>query len=619
MCGITGYYGVEETPLEAMVEALSHRGPDGAGYYRDAAVGLGSRRLAIVDRADGDQPVHNEDETVWAVFNGELFNHQELRDALREAGHRFYTGTDTEVIVHAYEEWGTACVDRFRGMFAIALWDAVNERLVLARDPIGKKPLYYRWDDGSLLFGSEMKAILAAESFEPTLDRDAARQFLAYGYTRHPETLFAEVDKLRPGEILTVEEGSVHREGSRSMDAISVPKSGDAAAARLRTLLEEEIQLWTREKGSYGVFLSGGVDSSAVTALLTMVDDIDVKAYTASFPGNRFDETRHAERVADHFGIDHQVIDIPQTGVDMLSDLVETFDDLMADQANVPYTALSSVAAEDGRVAFTGSGGDEVFGGYEHYRLMDVGDRFVRPIPARIRSVAPLAAKHTPARILSRFFPYAGDLGPAGISRFSTYLERLDAPSAAYEAMNAMMTTEEVDSLLQTGKDARSQDRITPSLTEDAHIPVMRQVMRYEKRWQLPNKNLMKTDKTGMRHGLELRSPLLTTATLQFSAGLPTSLLRRGGKQVFKRAMQPLVPEHTLRRRKQRLLAPIHEWMVQDGAWTVEELQDRYGLPPILDAAGMEQMVAGLQESPLYYARQLWNVANFVAWYDRYL
>lgn len=619
MCGIAGYHWFNaDIDIDAMVAALRHRGPDDQGCYTNGRVGLGSRRLSIVDPAGGDQPVHNEEETVWTVFNGEIYNHEELRKELQDAGHRFYTGTDTEVIVHAYEEWGTDCVDRFEGMYAFAVWDETAERLVLARDPIGKKPLYYYQDDeGRLLFGSEIKALLAAEVYTPQLDIAAARQFLAYGYTRSPDTLFAGVQKLRPGEILTLTGKS---KKSRIQNIKSPAASMDAkeAADRLRPLLKENVRLWSREGGSYGVFLSGGVDSSAVLALLSRNDDLDVAAYTASFPGNKFDETAHAERVASHFGVDHHVVELPETAIEVVPDIITAFDDLMADQANVPYYLLSQEASQHGRVAFTGSGGDEMFCGYEHYRIMDIGDRYVTALPRPVRGVAPALARYTPDTVLEKFFPYARELGPAGIKRFAQYLDVIESTDAAYEAINAMMTGAEVDQLLD--EDVEVSRPVTPSFDTVTAESELKRVMRYEQQEQLPEKNLMKADKNGMAHGLELRTPLLTRSTLRFSAGLPPSLLRgRGGKQVFKRAVQPFLPDDILNRRKQRLLAPIHHWLGEDGAWTWEEVEDRYGQPDMLNAEAMEQMVAGLSSSPLYYARQLWNVIHFTIWYDRYL
>lgn len=625
MCGITGYYSSDRNPeIHSMVQELRHRGPDSKGTYRDRRVGLGSRRLSIVGTENGDQPIHNEDETVWTVFNGEIYNHERLRSKLQEKGHRFYSGTDTEVIVHAYEEWGKDCFSRFKGMYAIAIWDRDEEELLLTRDSIGKKPLYYYNGEKGLIFGSEIKAILSTGFYEPEMNVAAAKQFLAYGYTKAPKTLFDGIKKIKPGEVVVKDDEGVRSTVVRNeFNPINVPDNLDKAADQLHNILKESMRDWTREGGSYSVFLSGGVDSSAILGLLSRIEGVDsLKAYTASFPGSKFDEKDRAEQVAGHFGAEHEVVEMPQNAVKMIPELVNQFDDLMADQACVPYYMLSDRASSYGSVGFTGSGGDELFGGYEHYQIMDRGDRYLKKLPRSARMSLPTVLSKLPYRVLEQFFPYVRELGPKGFERFSKYMNSLDSLPKSYENINAMMTEDEVNKILSRSKD--DGGRITEFEETPVHRYIgegdLRQVIAYEQFHQLPSKNLMKADKTSMAHGLELRTPLLNRQTIKFSTGMSNKLLRgNGGKKVFKRAMESYLPDKIRNQQKQRLLMPIHEWIKDDPWWTIEELSENYGFPPMINESYIAEMIDGLESSPLYYSRQLWNVAHFIVWYDKYL
>lgn len=621
MCGIAGHHGSKDVNIREMLEVIRHRGPDSQGVYESKKVCLGSQRLSIVDEENGDQPISNEDETIWTVFNGEIYNHEGLRSRLASKGHRFSTSSDTEILVHAYEEWGLKCFEKLRGMYAVALWDEKTERLYLARDPIGKKPLYYFADDSNLLFGSEIKSILAADRYEKELEISALRHFLAYGYSKGSKTLFSGIRKLEPGELICFSDKGIRRTEIKMRASEKVPDTLDGAADRLRNILEEEIQNWAREGGSYSVFLSGGIDSSAVLALLSEIDNVtDLKAYTAGFQGSKYDESQYAEEVTDYLGVEHEVIETPRNAVQMIPELVNYYDDLMADQACIPYYLLSERASGHSKVSFTGSGADELFGGYEHYQIMDMGSRYAKPFPRVLRKTAAMSAKAIPISAIEYFFPYIRELGPKGFERFTQYMENLDSLPRAYEAINAMMDTKEVENMLK----AETEGDTVTSFPEDSMIDDkssdMRRVMAYEKYHQLPNKNLMKTDKTSMAHSLELRSPLLNQRTLSFSSNMQSSHLRgKGGKKVFKRAMRPYLPERIRGRQKQRMLMPIHEWIRDDPWWTMQELSDRYGVPSVLERSEIKNMIAGLESSPLYYSRQLWNVAHFIVWHDRYM
>lgn len=617
MCGISGYYGYSnEINLENMTDCLKHRGPDSSGKFVDENLGIGVRRLAILDEEDGDQPVCNENKTVWTVFNGEIYNHKDLREKLKDKGHSFYSESDTEVIVHAYEEWGEKFVRKLEGMFAISLWDKKNEKLLLSRDKLGKKPLYIHQNNNSLIFGSEIKSILKSGKYEAQLNKQAVNQFLAYGYCTGKKTLFRNIEKVEPGETLILKNDNLKRFKSE-LKPFNVSSDMDSAAERLRSILKDNIDNWTREKGDFSVFLSGGVDSSAVLGLLSRHKEVNLKAYTASFKGSKYNEVKTARAVTGHFGVDHEVVSLDINAVNMVEDVVGYFDDLTSDHANIPYYLMSQRSSSHSKVAFTGSGADELYGGYEHHYIMDKGNRYLKKMPSPIRKIAPKIISRTPYRLLEHFLPYARDLGPKGLERVSYYVNNIKSDQMAYEAINAVFNKDELNQILAQELESNITDFENTSKFSNDNSS-LRNIMLYEQLEQLPNRNFMKNDKAAMANGVELRSPLVTENSLRFSLGMENSLMRGGGKKVFRKAVQPFVPDNIKDRRKQRLFMPIHDWLVENDNWTLDEIERKYEIPSIIDENEIYNIVEGMNSSPLYYARQLWNLMHFIVWYNQH-
>lgn len=560
MCGICGFVtrGTTGLPLEdlqRMTDLLAHRGPDDGGvYYRDG-VGLGSRRLSIIDIPSGRQPITNETGTVWVVYNGEIVNYLELRAELVARGHRFATQSDTEVIVHLYEEAGTACVARLRGMFAFALWDAEAERLLLARDRIGIKPLYYADANGMLTFASELKSLLAVRDSR-TLDVNALDDYITFGYIPGERTIFSGIRKLPPAYVLEWRQGRTQLRRYWSLAYSRAPVLRDPAV-QLRALLEDAVRAWKISDVPVGVFLSGGVDSSAVTALMCAIEQRPVMTFTIGFLDPRYDELQYARQVAKRYNTDHHELVVEVDQLDLLPRLVSFLDEPFADNSAIPTFLVSQLARNWVKVVLSGDGGDELFGGY----TWTARDQFRRwyatvPRPARrlleraiLNGEAPSYARGWLARLRRGLRDAAGSIEAGYIRRTSAtgqFKSELYGPT-----MRAALS----------GYDAVDEVR---ALMESAPVKDDRERMLYaDQRIYLPDDILFKVDRMSMAHSLEVRPPLLDHLLVEFAASLPYDMKVRGltTKVIFKRAVRDLVPTPLLRQRKQGFSMPVGQWL----------------------------------------------------------
>jgi asparagine synthase (glutamine-hydrolysing) len=575
MCGIAGLLhfdpgrAVDPGLLDRMTDVLAHRGPDGRGTHTDGPLGLGHRRLAIIDLSpDGAQPMANEDGTVWVVLNGELYNFQALRDGLVARGHRFRSRSDTEVLVHLYEEEGDALVDRLRGMFAFALWDARRRRLLLARDRFGKKPLYYRLDAQGLRFGSEVKAILEDPEVPRTPDPIALSDYLTYGYVPAPRTAFAGVAKLPPGHTLAVEQDGRHH--LRRYWALPLGPKRSVASARdearaveeLLGTLDEAVRLRLVSDVPLGAFLSGGLDSSAVVASMAAVSPAGaggVRTFSIGFEEEAWDERAHAAVVARHLGTDHEELVVRPVDFEGLEAIAWHHGEPFADSSCLPTFAVSRLARRRVTVALSGDGGDELFVGYSRYRATRLEERLRRapwPVRAALRDRVLIHLLHQTARTL----PLGGDLAHARVNRHEDeadlYISRVEVCGPALK--RALLTHDA--RAAARGHDSRDLLRgliaASPgeTLTERcAHADVLT---------YLPDDILVKVDVASMAHGLEARAPLLDHVLAEQVATLPFRLkLRRlETKVALRRAVAPRLPASTLRRPKAGFGVPIRAW-----------------------------------------------------------
>ncbi|SIQ40670.1 MULTISPECIES: asparagine synthase (glutamine-hydrolyzing) [Acidiphilium] len=567
MCGFTGLFAprtarcdardIDTALLHRMTAAIAHRGPDDEGFHTEPGIGLGFRRLAIIDLAAGHQPMANEDGTVTIAFNGEIYNFQSLRDELLGLGHVFATHCDTEVIIHGWESWGLAVLDRLDGFFAFALWDRQQATLLLARDRLGKKPLYYGTaPDGNLAFGSELAALTPVPGLTDRLDPAALEDYLAFGYVPDPASIYQRIRKLPPAHFMLIEAGAPLPPPRRYWtlpEPTTPPASLDEAAADLRTRLDKAVAARMIADVPLGAFLSGGVDSSAIVALAARHAKSPLQSFTIGFPGTT-DERATAAAMAEHCGALHtSEVVAPTDVIDAARHQAEVFGEPFGDHSSVPSLAVARLARAGVKVALSGDGGDEVFGGYRRYRWHAIADQARRLLPDRARRalLAPIAAAYPKL-----------DRAPAWLRAKTTLTEiSLDSAHGYYRTLCKLQDTERrglmspaLRSLLD-GHDPAAG--IIAALDTDADP--LRAAQMVDLATYLPGDILVKVDRTSMRSGVEVRSPLLDPALLAWGMGLPPALkLRAGqGKSVLRAAVAPLLPRDVLDRPKQGFVAPI--------------------------------------------------------------
>jgi len=560
MCGIAGIADVagrvaDEALLRAMTSVQAHRGPDGEAVVCRGSVGLGHRRLAIIDLNTGDQPMANEDGSIWIVFNGEIYNFHELRCELEARGARFRTVSDTEVILKAYEADGPACVERLRGMFAFAILDERRRRLLLARDRAGIKPLVYAWDGRRLLFGSEIKAILQDPRVDRDLDQEALGDYLTYHYVPAPRTIFREVRKLPPAStlLLPLDGGEpVISEYWRLRFAPDPHVTESEWIERLRTHLADAVRSHMVSDVPIGAFLSGGVDSSTVVALMAQASATPIRTFSIGFDEADFDELRFARQVATRYGTEHYELVVKPSALEVLPKLVWHFDEPFADSSAIPTYYVSKITREHVTVALSGDGGDENFAGYRRYaRAVGLHERLDRGAAALLRPLFRAAASALPVGAPGQ--AYAGLLGAGPIERY----RRLVAYQRR-ETLRRLLS----DDLAALARSAASADTFAQLVARSGAPDYITALQYIDVHTYLPGDILTKVDLTSMAVSLESRVPLLDHRLMEFVATIPSSLkLKNGtGKYLLKRAMATSLPVEILTRRKMGFGVPLAAW-----------------------------------------------------------
>jgi asparagine synthase (glutamine-hydrolysing) len=567
MCGVVGKVSltkpVTRELLERMCSAVEHRGPDSRGVYLSEGVGLGIQRLRVIDLNTGDQPIFNEDRSVVVILNGEIYNYKELREELRRRGHTFSTNGDTEVIAHLYEDCGDDCVTYLRGMFAFAVWDVAQRRLLLARDRVGKKPLIYAYRNGDFSFASEIRALLEDPDLERGIDLDAINSFLQYQYVPAPLTAFSSLKKLPPAHTLTWHNGriSIRRYWKLSYAPLEDPVTYEEAEEEIRRLVLRATDLRLRSDVPVGAFLSGGVDSSAVVAAMAMQSSRPVKTFSIGFEVADFDETPYAREVARLYATDHHELVVQPRAMEVLPTLVEHFGEPFADNSAVPTFYVAQMAREHVTVALNGDGGDESFGGY---------GRYIRSRPAERLARAP-----RPLQFGARKLSELVGSGPAAASlrtklRTETGLALMSASDRYAWRMSYIKPEERqllyTDSFRREVHDATARAVIETPFTESDARDDLNRLMDVDVQTYLPNALLVKMDITSMAHSLEVRAPLLDHKLMEFAARLPGDWKVNGEttKKVFKDALRPWLPATILDRPKWGFGSPISHWFRGD-------------------------------------------------------
>lgn len=567
MCGIAGIFdtrerrAVDQGLLSRMNQAQFHRGPDEGGLHVEPGLGLAHRRLSIIDLSGGHQPLFNEDQSVVVVYNGEIYNFQELSEELLGAGHVFRTHCDTEVIVHAWEEWGEGCVERFRGMFAFALWDRNSETLFLARDRLGIKPMHYALlPDGRLLFASEIKALLEAPGLPRTIDPLAVEDYFAYGYIPDPRSIYRDVQKLMPGHVLALRRGAQSLKPRQYWD-VSFASNGIRGVAEAREQLidrlREAVRIRLVSEVPLGAFLSGGVDSSAVVALMAGLSEKPVNTCSISFGDPKFNESEYAEEVAGRYRTSHQVQHVDPNDFSLIDRLATLYDEPYADSSAMPTYRVCELARKRVTVALSGDGGDESFAGYRRYRWHMYEERLRRLLPRGIRrpifgllgAVYPkidwaprvFRAKSTLqaiARDSVEGYYHNFSILPDRL-RFELYSDRFKKELAGYHALEVLK-----------------------SFLPGAPDHPLSRVQYLDFRTYLPGDILTKVDRASMAHSLEVRVPILDHKFVEWVAGLSPELKFNGreGKHVFKKALEPYLSQQILYRPKMGFAVPLAGW-----------------------------------------------------------
>jgi asparagine synthase (glutamine-hydrolysing) len=565
MCGITGVAGslrTDRQTLQRMNDALRHRGPDGEGMFWSDHVGLAMRRLAIIDVAGGDQPIFNEDRSVCVVYNGEIYNFLELRKELEHKGHQFSTQSDTEVIVHAYEEHGPDCVERLWGMFALALWDSRRNLLLLARDRLGKKPLVYYRDPekGGLAFASELHALLTHPQVPRDVDPRAIDDYLTYLYVPSPTTAFCNVRKLKPGHRLVWQDGRVTVEPYWNVTfAAKSHVRQEEAVEQFGTLLRDAVRRRLIADVPLGAFLSGGMDSSSIVAEMAELSSVPVKTFSIGFGERDFDELRYARQVAQRFGTEHHELVVEPRALDVLPTLVQHYGEPYGDSSAIPTYYVAQLTRQHVTVALNGDGGDELLAGYERHwaarvaARYDTIPRFVRH--GLIRPLIPLLPEPRQRRAFLRRAKRF--MAAAHLPVFDRYLHWVGAYTPSQKL--GLYTSEFVEALRGNDSGSWLQDALAP----EPHLDPVDAVLRADTLLYLPEDLLAKVDIASMANSLEARSPFLDHRLVEFCAALPSSLKLRGrtSKWLLRQLMHDRLPPAILTRPKMGFGVPVGEWL----------------------------------------------------------
>jgi len=568
MCGLTGIFDphaptrCDEELLRRVNDLQHHRGPDEGSVHIEPHIGLGHRRLAIIDVATGQQPLFNEDGSVAVVFNGEIYNFEALATELEFAGHRFATRSDTEVIVHGWEQWGEACVERFRGMFAFALWDRNRKTLFLARDRLGVKPIHYgRLPDGRLVFGSELKTIVAHPDFRRDVDEAAIDEYFAFGYVPDPRTIYCNASKLAPAHWLRWRVGDREPVLHRYWDVRFAPDERiglDEACEELRAHLAESVAMRMISEVPLGAFLSGGVDSSAVVATMAELSSAPVKTCSIAFDVAAFDESEYAKRVALRYGTDHYSETVRSDDFALIDRLAGLYDEPYADSSAIPTYRVCELARKRVTVALSGDGGDETFGGYRRYKFQVREQAFRDRLPPALRS--------TLFGTLGRVYPQF-DAMPRVLRARSTFQAMARSAVDAYCHSVSIVREPERASLYSpslrarlAGHDAADVFRAHAARADTDDALSLIQYLDYQT--YLPGDINTKVDRAAMAHSLETREPLMDHVLVEWAARLPSRLkLSAGeGKRVLKKAMEQKLPRDVLYRPKMGFAVPLADW-----------------------------------------------------------
>ncbi len=625
MCGITGYISKEadastaerERLLDAMCKSILHRGPDEQGTLVRGRAALGMRRLSIIDLKTGQQPIFSSDGNLAIVFNGEIYNFRDIRRELESLGHKFKTNSDTEVIVHAYERFGPACLLKLRGMFAIAIWDFREESLFLARDRVGKKPLFYSiTPTGEFIFGSELKTLLTHGGISREIDNSAIDAYLTFGYVPEEFCIFKNVAKLPPGHFAIFKNGQLTTERYWDFAAKTavIQRSEEEIRHELRETIKDAVSVRLISEVPLGEFLSGGVDSSTIVAMMTELSNTPVKTFSIGFNEDSFDELKYAKKAAKAFGTEHHEFIVTPEMFDIADDLVSYFDEPFADSSALPTYMVSKLAREFVTVILSGDGGDELFAGYTRY---DIDRRRAKlemlPRPVR-RHLLRRFSEMLPHRAFGKNYLYNISLDP--IDRYIDSVSYFNLPRK--RSLYAADFRQQLNGAFGAGE---REFKSFAAIAGDGD-PTNR-LLYLDSKTYLPSDILTKVDRMSMANSLEARAPLLDHELIEFAATIPSNLKMKGSetKYILKKAMEGVVPNEILYREKQGFGVPIGDWInAQLRTRILSDLSDRRSRERgYFNESYISTLIGEHSSGRRDHSHALWSLWMLELWHRRYI
>jgi len=628
MCGIFGIVAsnVERSFLEAATNTLAHRGPDDAGFFLDEHVGLGHRRLSIIDLEGGHQPIFNEDRSKCVICNGEIYNYLDLKESLARAGHRYATRSDSEIVLHAYEEWGESCVEHLQGMFAFAIWDLKEKTLFLGRDRLGIKPLFYGERDGRFYFASEMKAILADSRFPREIDDVALASYFTLSYIPYHLTIYKKIRKLLPGHTLTLRNGQTTVR--KYWDLQVAPDRSKTEAqfeAGFMDLLQQSVDSHLMSEVPLGAFLSGGIDSSVIVAMMSRASASPTNTFCMGFGGDTggyLDERGYARQVAERYGTNHKDFEVLPRAEGLIDTIVDSFDEPFADDSTIPSYFVCKIARENVTVAMSGLGGDEVFSGYERHLGFELSRKYQR-VPAFLREqvIRPLVEKlsersdgHYTINHMKRFVRSAAL--PAD-QRYFEYISRLNPRVKK----SFFAEPETFNPHFDTCRDLVLEQFNSPNVVDRADS--LNRVLYCDIKTYLPEDILAVTDRLSMYHALEVRVPFLDHKFMEFCATIPAEMKLKWlqKKYLLKKAAKSYLPEEVIKHRKQGFVGPMTRWLKNElKPYVVNTLSeknlDRHGL---LSRNTVKNILDEHFSGREIHDTLIWSMIIFQAWFNRYI
>ena len=627
MCGICGFNWDNKILLNKILNEIKHRGPDDKGTFIDKNLSLGHRRLSIIDLSkQGKQPLSNEDNTLWITFNGEIYNFKELKKELEKKGHIFKSNTDTEVIVHLYEEEGINCITKLNGMFAFAIYDSKNQILFLARDRAGIKPLYYFANSiGKFIFCSEIKGILQDTSIRREVNLNGVSSFLTFRANILEETCFKGIRKLLPGHFLIYD--LKRKKVIKKQIYWDVPKKEEEKSEsfflnKINSLLKDSIKIRLMSDVPFGAYLSGGVDSGSIVSIMKDYTDKPVETFSVGFDQSDYNELEESRFLADKLETNHHELVINGNSIKYLPSIVHHLDEPMADPTSLPIYLLSQYTKKYCTVILTGEGADELFAGYPQYKFMNIHKRFTSLLPKILKETIFNTVKNLPKSYLNNLFKFSSELGEKGLERFHNFILSKEISNQYLEQISIFNTLEKRELLLEKTFLLNNQEIQNKEYLES---PLkLNNLLRFDFKGNMVDDLLMKLDKNTMAFAIEGRVPFLDYRLVEFAYKMLFNLKLKffhKDKYIFRKAIKNKLPNETRTRKKKHFFVPINHWFNNELINVKEELLSKRFIEKqkIFDYNYIHKINNNFNKSKLFYSRQLWSLINFQIWYKQYI